>query len=111
MNAVAGDFLHGGISPDLTHFAMHALGTRIWGYSAEAFNEPDAPTTADAENPALMDYMVAKFPHVVTIAMDTATRNPGGACDEDAEFAFTLDLLLDAFARLHHGGWISRSPA
>jgi hypothetical protein len=48
------------------------------------------------------------FPYVAAIAADAATRNPGGVCDEQAEFGFTLDLLLDAFARLHETGWQSR---
>lgn len=107
MNAVAGDFITGGVSPDLTHFAMHALGNRIWGYSTEAFDDSDAPTPRDADQPAIMQYMTERFPSVVAIAMDTASRNPTGACDRDAEFAFTLDLLLDAVERLHAAGWVS----
>lgn len=39
--------------------------------------------------------------------MDAAARSGLGACDADAEFVFTLDLLLDAVARLHAAGWES----
>ncbi|MFV0435526.1 MAG: TetR/AcrR family transcriptional regulator [Leucobacter sp.] len=108
MNAVAGDFIGGGFSPDLTHYAMHALGNRIWGYSSEAFEDADAPTPADADQPALVEYMTENFPHVVAIAMDAAERNPEGSCERQAEFEFALDLLLDAFERLHAAAWESR---
>jgi hypothetical protein len=56
-----------------------------------------------------MQELARAFPHVVAIAVDAATRNPGGACDEQSEFEFTLDLLLDAFGRLHESGWSSSS--
>lgn len=108
MNAVAGDFIEGGLSPDLTHYAMHALGNRIWGYSSEAFADADAPTPADAEQPEILAYLTERYPHVVAIAMDAVTRNPSQSCEHQAEFEFTLDLLLDAFERLHTAGWVSR---
>lgn len=108
MNAVAGDFIEGGISPDLTHYAMHALGNRIWGYSTEAFEDADAPTPADADQPEVVAYLTERFPHVVAIALDAAARNPAGSCDPQAEFEFTLDLLLDSVERLHAAGWRSR---
>lgn len=31
MDAISGDLIAGGASPDLAHYAMHALGNRIWG--------------------------------------------------------------------------------
>lgn len=109
MNAVAGDFITGGVSVDLTHYAMHALGHRIWGFSPEAFDEPapDAPAPSPDEQAAMMQHMGAAYPHVLAIAMDAATRTPTGACDEQFEFEFTLDLLLDAFERLDAAGWQS----
>ncbi len=110
MDAVAGEFIDGGVSPDLTHYAMHALGTRIWGFSVEAFDDADAPTPGDADSPAVVEYMTERFPHVVAIARDAMTRNPAGSCDRSAEFEFTLDLILDAVERLHAAGWVSRAP-
>lgn len=109
MNAVSGEFIEGGLTPDLTHYAMHALGTRIWGFSDEAFEDADAPTPADAEEQEVAAYFAERYPHVVTIAMDAAARNPSGGCEQQTEFEFTLDLLLDAFERLHEAGWISNA--
>ncbi|WP_075201249.1 TetR/AcrR family transcriptional regulator [Leucobacter japonicus] len=95
MNAIAGEFIEGGISPHRTHYAMHALGTRIWGFSREAFDDPDAPTTDDADQPAVLAYMRERYPFVVQIALDAAQRSPAG-CDSAHEFGFALDLVLDA---------------
>lgn len=113
MDAVAGELRRGGLSYDLVHHAMHALGHRIWGFSPEAFSDGAGSTAApDAEpppvDPAQLAAMAERYPHVVAIALDTAQRAPGGACDTEAEFAFTLDLLLDAVSSLHAAGWRSR---
>lgn len=107
MDAVAGAFLRGGYTADLTHHAMHALGHRIWGFSPEAFEEPPAAPPSPAEQEAMFRMMSERFPNVTAIALDTAARNPSGACEPDAEFDFTLELLLDAFDRLRASGWSS----
>lgn len=109
MDAVAGAFIADGYSVDLAHHAMHALGHRIWGFSPEAFDEPPAEPPSPAEQEAMLRMMAERFPNVTAIAFDSAARNPGGACDEQGEFEFTLDLLLDAFARLRASGWSSTS--
>lgn len=107
MDLVAGEFIDGGVSPDLTHYAMHALGNRIWGYSREAFPDEAAPTPADGGRAAVAEYMTRSFPHVVAIALDAVARNPAG-CDQQDEFVFALELLLDGFERLHASAWESR---
>lgn len=102
-NVLAGEFIEGGLTVDLTHYALHALGQRIWGFSPEAFRGgPTAPP-----DPARVAELAARVPHVVAIAVDAGARSGTGACDDDAEFEFTLDLLLDAFERLHDSGWES----
>lgn len=109
MDAVAGELIGGGVSVDLAHHAMHALGHRIWGFSPEAFDSGDPPAElAQDEQEVMIRMMASRFPHVAAIAMETAAVNPVGACDEQFEFEFTLDLLLDAFERLHEAGWSSR---
>jgi AcrR family transcriptional regulator len=110
MDTLAGDFIGGGFSVDLTHHVMHALGNRIWGYSPEAFSSP-ASTSGEPPPPEVLAEMTKAFPNVMAIAMDAATRNPTGACDEQGEFEFTLDLLLDAFERLRDTGWSSTGQA
>lgn len=112
MDSLSGMFMAGGFSPDLTHHAMHALGYRIWGFNPEAFEDPNAFPIPD--DPAEREAMVARvnevYPHIVAIAMDSAGGDitaVGQSCDEQYEFEFALDLLLDAFEQLHHQNWNS----
>lgn len=107
MNAVAGEFITHGFTADLAHYAMHALGHRIWGFSPEAFSGQTTPSESPREHVAEQESFAAAFPHIAAIALDAAQWNPNGACDEQAEFAFTLDLLLDAFERLKRSRWQS----
>ncbi|WP_068155200.1 TetR/AcrR family transcriptional regulator [Rhodococcus phenolicus] len=118
MDSVAGMFRAGGFSVDLTHHVMHALGNRIWGFSPELFDEPrDEP--APPADPGVQQAMAAEFgrryPHILEIAT-VATRGDlsgvGRGCDEQFEFEFALDLLLDGAERLHRRGWnsLDREP-
>jgi len=104
MEAVTQAFLRGGLSPDLTHHVMHALGNRIWGFSPELFNDPSAGTSSTQAGLDPLDY-----PGILAVSADATARRPGATgCDEDFEFAFALDLILDAAARLQASGWVSR---
>lgn len=113
MDRLAGTFIGAGFSVDLTHHVMHALGHRIFGFSPEAFDDPAAgPSLPDdpAELQTLLDAMAATYPNIVAIALEASGGDPaaiGGSCDEQFEFEFTLDLLLDAFERLRDAGWTS----
>ena len=50
----------------------------------------------------------ADYPGIMAIAADAAARRPGAAsCDEDAEFDFALEVILDGIARLRRTGWDS----
>ncbi|WP_423182243.1 TetR/AcrR family transcriptional regulator [Arthrobacter sp. NyZ413] len=113
MNSLIGMFLAGGLSADLTHHAMHALGSRMWGFTQEVFPTPAPP--ADPEMQAMMFREVAqRYPHIVTIATigshDDGTAL-GGGCDDQFEFEFALDVLLDGVERLHQRGWSSAGRA
>ncbi len=108
MEALTAILLAGGLSPDLAHHGMHALGNRIWGFSPELFNDPGtdasarrAPSTAPAPDPTA-------YPSILAVAADAQARRPGaGGCDEDFEFGFALELILDGIARAHEAGWVS----
>ena len=113
MDRLSGLFIEGGLSADLTHHAMHALGHRIWGFSPEAFDDPDSlnPPAEPAEREAMFEMVRTTYPYIAMIALDAAggdLSTVGNGCDEQFEFEFTLDLLLDAFERLHEAGWRAR---
>lgn len=107
MNSLVGMFRAGGLSVDLTHHAMHALGSRMWGFTQEVFPTPTPPTDPD-ERAAMFQQAATKYPHIVEIAM-AASHDKASAlgCDDQFEFEFALDILLDGFERLHEQGWSS----
>ena len=116
MDSFTGMFLAGGFSPDLAHHVMHAIGGRMWGFTQELFGDSAAPAEAAPLPPeaqaAMMAHMAELYPNIVTIATiaphDEASV-VGHGCDDQFEFEFALDLLLDGFERLHEQGWSSRA--
>jgi AcrR family transcriptional regulator len=110
LDSMIGMFRVGGFSVDLTHHVMHALGSRVLGFTQELF---DAAPSVDPEVQALMlGAMAAKYPYVTEIALAASHVEEsvvGSGCDDQFEFEFALDLLLDGFERLHQRNWASRS--
>ena len=101
MDSMIGMFRAGGFSIDLTHHAMHAMGSRLLGFSQELFDETaDVGPGMDAET---LRELAGTFPHitelVVAITHDQASV-VGQGCDDQFEFEFALDLLLDGLERL-----------
>ena len=117
MDSLAGTFRAGGFSADLTHHVMHALGNRIWGFSPELFDEPpsaDATPPSPEAQEAMAREFAQRFPHILEIAVAATGGDLSGVgqgCDEQFEFEFALDLLLDGFDRLRAQGWSSRRQA
>jgi AcrR family transcriptional regulator len=109
MDSLIGTFRAGGFSPDLTHHAMHALGTRMWGFTQEVFPTPAVPSDPAVRAAALEEFGV-RYPHIAEMAraaVHDAGSAVGGGCDDQFEFEFALDVLLDGFERLHRQGWAS----
>ena len=109
MDSLIGIFRAGGFSADLTHHVMHALGIRMWGFTQEVFPTPAPPADPDARA-AMFGQFAARYPHIVemaTAASHDEGSTVGGGCDDQFEFEFALDLLLDGFERLHQQGWTS----
>lgn len=91
-----GVLLRGGFSPALAHQAMHALGSRMWGFTHDLFPSPP-PATAE-EAAATAAALAARYPGILTIAgaaRHDANGILGPGCDDQQEFEFALDLLLD----------------
>jgi AcrR family transcriptional regulator len=118
MDSFAGMFLAGGLSVELTHHVMHAIGGRMWGFTQELFDNTAAQKTAPPMPPEMqaevMRQMGERFPNILAIASHSAHdmgSTVGHGCDDQFEFEFALDLMLDGFERLHERGWTSRRPA
>jgi AcrR family transcriptional regulator len=101
MDSMIGIFRAGGFSVNLTHHVMHTIGSRVMGFTQELFNDS---RTIDPEVQAIMlREMGPKFPNVLAIAMAASHEGEsvvGQGCDDQFEFEFALDLLLDGFERL-----------
>ena len=115
IDSVIGTFREGGFSDELTHHVMHALGSRMWGFTQELFDDAGAPTAPGVEaapppevQEAMMRALAAQFPNIAATVL-TATHDDGTVvargCDDQAEFEFALDLMLDGFERLRADGW------
>lgn len=96
----------GGFSYDLAHHAMHALGSRALGFTQELF-EPDDPEAADAEADAMLEQMADHFPNIVGMLAEIAHDDPDGTlgwCDDQHEFEFGLDVILEGLERRRASG-------
>ena len=89
----------GGFSYDLAHHALHALGSRALGFSQELF----APSAGAAESDRMLVDLAGQLPNLVGMLSEIAHDDPDstlGWCDDQAEFEFSLDLILDGLDRL-----------
>jgi AcrR family transcriptional regulator len=96
----------GGFSYDLLHHGMHALGSRALGFTQELF-EPDDPEVADADATAMLEQMADRFPNVVGMLAEVAHDDPDGTlgwCDDQYEFEFGLDLILEGLEHRRASG-------
>ncbi|MFJ5549416.1 TetR/AcrR family transcriptional regulator C-terminal domain-containing protein [Streptomyces sp. NPDC093225] len=135
LDSVIGTLRGGGLSVDLAHHAMHALGSRVLGFTqelvptgvgttpgAETGAGAGAGTTADSGgevggdggggDPAAagMRELAARYPHIAAVVADRTHDGAsvvGAGCDDQFEFEFALDLLLEGIERLHRQGWTS----
>ena len=93
--------IEAGFSYHLAHRALHSFGSMPLGFAQELFN-PAANGGDDAMAEAELAQMAELVPHLTAMAAAEIHDNAGdvlGWCDSQAEFEFTLDLLLDGFAR------------
>jgi AcrR family transcriptional regulator len=91
----------GGFSVDLTHHALHAMGSRLYGFTQEVFNDSQP---IDPETRATMiRQMEGPYPRIAemvgAIYHDEASI-VGQGCDDQFEFEFALDLLLNGLEKL-----------
>jgi len=111
LESLTGDLLAGGCSPELAHHAMHAIGARAWGFSPELFDDRRS-VGARAVDPDEQRHALAaaavRYPSIAAVslrAIDAAGAAAPFACDEQFEFEFAADLLLNGIERLRDSDW------
>jgi AcrR family transcriptional regulator len=101
MDSMIGIFRAGGFSIDLTYHAMHAMGSRLLGFSQELFDDT-ADIGPEMQADMLRD-LADGYPSITELVM-AITHDEGSVvgqgCDDQFEFEFALDLMLDGLARL-----------
>jgi len=97
MDSMIGILRDGGFSIDLTHHAMHAMGSRLLGFTQELFQEPVGAGPVEIPEGA-----AEAFPHIVEL-VTAVYHDPasvvGPGCDDQLEFEFAVDLMLDGLER------------
>ncbi len=93
MEAATGVVRDGGFTIDLTHHAMHVLGSRVFGFNQDLYDDPGVPDPAAAASFAAQ--LAGAYPNMAAIAAAASHEDGLGGCDDDYEFAFGLDLILD----------------
>ena len=98
INAVLGILREGGFSVGQAHTALHLLGSRLLGFTRELFDDSAAAEPQAA--PSLPAEFAAAFPYAAEMALAVAHGGALGPCDDDSEFEFALDFILDGLGRL-----------
>ena len=101
LDGLIGLMRDGGFSYDVAHHALHALGSRALGFTQELFNPGDG--AADEEAKAMLANMADRLPHLVAMLIEIVHDDPDstlGWCDDQSEFEFGLDLILDGLDRM-----------
>ena len=103
-DAVLGHLRQGKFSYDLAHHALHVLGSRALGFTQELFESEDEQS--DEENMAALEQMADQLPNITQMMLEIAPHAEDdpestiGYCDDQVEFEFALDLILDGLERI-----------
>lgn len=99
-DTLLGIMVEGGFSYDLGHHAMHALGSRALGFNQELF-APDTDSQEDQDDEMLAQ-MAEQVPYLTGMMQEIVHDDPDstlGWCDDQTEFEFGLDLILDGLEK------------
>ncbi len=105
---LCGVFFAAGFSDDLVHHALHALGSRALGFHLELFaaDTPADPDDAIAATRELTTTLPSLARVVAAVARGPHDPATGlGGCDDQVEFEFGLDVVLDGLEARRTAGW------
>ena len=103
MDSMGGIMRAGGFSVDLMHHAFHALGSRVLGFSQELFDDSAELEATPEIQELMLRRMAQEYPNITAImgqVMHDDASVVGTGCDDQVEFEFALDLVLDGLERL-----------
>ena len=97
-NWIIGVLREGGFSLEQTHHALHILGSRVLGFTQDAYD--DSGDLSPEEAAAFAGQIRDTMPYVAEMALSATHDGPLGGCDSDLEFAFALDFILNGLERI-----------
>jgi AcrR family transcriptional regulator len=100
MEAALAILRDGGFSVDLSHHAMHVLGSRILGFNQDLYDDSSAGRIDPQLAARMARELADKYPYISELALAVSHEGGLGGCDDEVEFAFGLDLILDGLERL-----------
>jgi AcrR family transcriptional regulator len=98
IDGVVGIMRAGGLSFDLIHHSLHALGSRMYGFTQELSLDSDDAAPAGEDLVRLRAFV----PNLAAMLEDVVHDDPDstlGWCDDQTEFEFGLDILLGGIER------------
>jgi hypothetical protein len=83
---------------------MHALGSRALGFTQELFDSGDDEDSDPDADAAMFEQLAGQFPFLAEMARQVSHDDDStlGWCDDQFEFEFGLDLILDGLDRKLH---------
>ena len=102
IEAVLGTLHDGGFSVEVAHHALHVLDSRVFGFNQALFEDSGAAERSP-EVAATMVRALAGYPRIAELAQSVSHEGVLGPCDDDVEFAFGLDLILDGLDGIRTG--------
>jgi AcrR family transcriptional regulator len=101
MEGILGSLRDGGFSPEMTHHAYHALDSHISGFTLWQVHFQFDPKEAEEVAANFLGKLAPDtYPYLLEHAGEHM-KEPGP--DDEGEFAFGLDLILDGLDRLRAG--------
>ena len=110
IDAVLATLLAGGFSMGLAHHALHSLSSRIFGFHQDLFDDSGRGQPDPQAEARLVAMLAVSYPSLAELARAASHEGGLGACDDDVEFAFGLDLILDGLERLREADASSTTP-
>ena len=106
LDSMMGILRAGGFSMDLLHHTMHVMGSRLLGFSQELYD--DTASMPEDEAIEMWTQMAEFYPNIAALVGEISggeishdeSSVVGGGCDDQFEFEFALDLILDGLERL-----------
>ena len=103
MDSMGGIFRRAGFSVDLMHHAFHAMGSRVLGFSQELYDDSGDMADSPEIQALMLSQLRQEYPYITEI-VEKITHDDasvvGAGCDDQWEFEFALDLILDGLDRL-----------